>query len=104
MLCEHWLEKKDRELGKPAKKFRLFPEEDRVVMQLPLNGQKLDIGGFNITQFGVNSNIATTGHKLQGMSKDKIIVTSWSYQFKNWIYVILSRVRTLEGLYLFWRN
>lgn len=48
----------------------------------------------------VNSNIATTGHKLQGMSKNMLIVNSWSYRFKNWIYVVLSRVRTLSGLYL----
>lgn len=100
MLCEHWLEKKDREAGKKAKQFKLFPEETTVMINLPLAGQKLNVGGFKIKQFGVNSNIATTGHKLQGMSKDKIIVTSWSYKFKNWIYVILSRVRTLDGLHL----
>ncbi len=52
-----------------------------------------------------NSNDATTGHKLQGMSKDIIIVSSWptgglSLMFKNWEYVVLSRVRTLSGLYL----
>ena len=68
MFCEHWLEKKEKEAGKTPKKFQLFPEEDSVVMKLPFNGQKLDIGGLKITQFGVNSNIATaTGHKLQGM-------------------------------------
>ena len=43
--------------------------------------------------------------KLQGMSKDIIIVSSWptgglSVMFKNWEYVVLSRVRTLSGLYL----
>ncbi len=52
-----------------------------------------------------NSNDRTTGHKLQGMSKDVIIVSSWptgglSKNFKNWEYVVLSRVRTLSGLYL----
>ena len=52
-----------------------------------------------------NSNDGTTGHKLQGMSKDVIIVTSWptgglSKNFKNWEYVVLSRVHTLSGLYL----
>ena len=52
-----------------------------------------------------NSNDGTTGHKLQGMSKDVIIVSSWptgglSKIFKNWEYVVLSRVRTLSGLYL----
>ncbi len=56
-------------------------------------------------QIPANSNDATTGHKLQGMSKDIIIVSSWptgglSLMFKNWEYVVLSRVRTLLGLYL----
>ena len=56
-------------------------------------------------QIPANSNDATTGHKLQGMSKDVIIVSSWptgglSLMFKNWEYVVLSRVRTLSGLYL----
>ena len=56
-------------------------------------------------QILANSNDATTGHKLQGMSKDAIIVSSWptgslAAMFKNWEYVVLSRVRTLSGLYL----
>ena len=51
------------------------------------------------TQLPINMNGATTGHKLQGMSKDKLIVVSWSF-VPNWIYVVLSRVRTLKGLFL----
>ena len=56
-----------------------------------------------MTQFPINLNDATTGHKLQGMSKDVVIITSWPRGglFKNWEYVVLSRVRTLDGLYLF---
>ena len=50
-------------------------------------------------QLPVNMNDATTGHKLQGMSKDKLIVVSWSF-ISNWIYVVISRVRTLKGLFL----
>ena len=50
-------------------------------------------------QFGVK-NIATTAHQLQGMSKDQLIASSLNYSSKNWIYVVLSRVRTLSGLYL----
>ncbi len=39
------------------------------------------------------------------MSKDVIVVMAWptgglAATFKNWEYVILSRVRTLSGLYL----
>ena len=56
-------------------------------------------------QTPANSNDATTGHKLQGISKDVIIVLSWpirglSKMFKNLEYVLLSHVRTLSGLYL----
>ncbi len=56
-------------------------------------------------QIPANCNDATTGHKLQGMSKDAIIVPSWltgglAGRFKNWKYVVLSYVRTLSGLYL----
>ena len=54
-----------------------------------------------IKQFGVLVNNATTGHKLQGMSKDNIIIVDWFYSVKNWVYVVLSRVRTLSGLHLF---
>jgi hypothetical protein len=40
-------------------------------------------------QIPANSNDATTGHNLQGMSKDAIIVSSWptgglAAMFKNW--------------------
>ncbi len=56
-------------------------------------------------QIPANSNDAITGHKLQGMSKDLLIVSSWptgglAAMFENWEYVVLSRVRTLSGLYL----
>jgi len=57
----------------------------------------------NMTQLPINSNDATTGHKLQGMSKDVVIISSLPTGglFKNWEYVVLSRVRTRNGLYLF---
>ncbi len=51
-------------------------------------------------QIPANTKDATTGHKLQDMSKNVIIVTSWPAGFKNWEYVVLSRARTLSGLYL----
>ena len=56
-------------------------------------------------QLPVNLNDATTGHKLQGMSKDVIIITSWpkggmATWNKNWEYVVLSQVHSLDGLCL----
>ena len=54
----------------------------------------------SVTQIPVNASDAITGHKLQGLTKDNVIVFSWSNS-TNWIYVVLSRVRTLSGLFLF---
>ena len=51
------------------------------------------------TQIPVLINNATTGHKLQGCGVLAIFVHGWS-SVRNWAYVILSRVRTLSGLYL----
>jgi hypothetical protein len=47
----------------------------------------------------VGINHTTTGHKLQGKSVDSLVIVEWS-QVKNWAYVVLSRVRSLEGLFL----
>ena len=58
--------------------------------------QKMTCG---ITQIPVVSSDAITGHKLQGLTKDNIIVYSWN-KVTEWMYVVLSRVRTLNGLYL----
>ena len=58
------------------------------------------INGLKLTQFPVNSNIATTGHELQYQTKHHLIITSWNYVLKNWVYVVLSRVNTLNGLVL----
>ena len=51
----------------------------------------------NQLPFVVNN--ATMGHKLQGSGVDKLFVHSWSY-VQNWVYVMLSRVTTMEGLFL----
>jgi len=48
-------------------------------------------------QFPLISNSATTGHKLQGCTVNFIFVNDWHYS-KNWPYVVLSRVRTKNGL------
>jgi hypothetical protein len=53
-------------------------------------------------QIPANTNNGTTGLKVQCMSKNVIIVASWptASMFRNWEYVVLSRVQTLSGLYL----
>ena len=32
-----------------------------------------------VVQFGVNSNKAKTGHKLQGVSLNQMVIRSWNY-------------------------
>ena len=51
------------------------------------------------TQLPVISNQATTGHKLQGASINQLFVNNWNYT-TNWPYVVLSQLRSSEGLYL----
>ena len=50
------------------------------------------------TQIPCVINNATTGHKLQGSSVDALFVHKWNYQ-DNWPCVMLSRVRTKNGLF-----
>mmetsp|Transcript_24841 Transcript_24841/g.49674 ORF Transcript_24841/g.49674 Transcript_24841/m.49674 type:complete len:127 (-) Transcript_24841:107-487(-) len=35
-----------------------------------------------------------------GDSKNTLIVNNWDYKCANWVYVVLSRVRTRNGLFL----
>ncbi len=88
-------------------KFKLEPEKcsPKISVKPYSNSSNKVEFHCKMEQIPANSNDATTGHKLQGMSKDVIVVTSWptgglAATFKNWEYVILSQVRTLSGLYL----
>ena len=78
-------------------RFKMTPSTRTVAVKD--NGMEMKC---KITQFMVNSSDAVTGHKLQGMTKDNVIVVSWNKRI-NWIYVVLSRPRTLGGLYSFKR-
>ncbi len=50
-------------------------------------------------QIPVNLNDATTAHKLQGVIKKYPIVHIWTYTY-GWVYTVLSRVQTQDGLFL----
>ena len=65
---------------------------------IEVDSEKMNVGMCG-TQFPLISNSATTGHKLQGCTIDSILVNNWKY-VSNWAYVVLSRVRTMAGLYL----
>lgn len=72
----------------------------RVAFPIVEDGRKMKVKtGISLFQFPLLLNHATTGHKLQGKSLDTLIIAEWS-RLKNWAYVVLSRVRSLAGLYL----
>ena len=52
-----------------------------------------------LNQFAIVRNTGTTGHKLQGKTVDSILVYDFHYG-TNWPYVVMSRVKTMKGLYL----
>jgi hypothetical protein len=89
-----------------TQKFKLEPEQCSPKISIKrynTSSKKVEFC-CKMIQIQANINDATTGHKLQGMSKDVIVVSSWptgglAKMFKNWEYVVLSCVRTLSGLY-----
>ena len=72
-------------------KFKLEQEQfvpEVTVNQYQTSSKKITFR-CKMKQIPANNNGATTGHKLQGMSKDAIIVSSWptgglAAMFKNW--------------------
>jgi hypothetical protein len=83
--------------------FQVEPKKNRCVVQIPNplleEKQKRIKQPIQIFQVPLIHNLATTGHKLQGQTKDTIVVSDLFYG-SNWMYVILSRVKTRNGLFL----
>ena len=83
--------------------FQVRPKTAMFTVQFPIWDENCKISRLNqsmsITHFPLLLNYATTGHKLQGKSLDKLVIAEWSTT-ENWAYVVLSRVRTLQGLFL----
>jgi hypothetical protein len=82
-----------------GRRFKLEPEQflpEVSVKHYHASSKKVTFR-CKMKQIPANSNDATTRHKLQGMSKDAIIVSSWptgslAAMFENWEYVVLSCV------------
>ena len=53
-----------------------------------------------LRQFPLSLNHATTGHKLQGKTIEQLIVSEWPANIRNWVYVVLSRVKQLDQIFL----
>ena len=68
---ERWLSSPRNAVQELTLKTQSFP----AIINFPVAQDSLmKAGGVNVTQMPVNSNIAATGQKLQGMSKDTLIV------------------------------
>jgi len=67
-------------IGTKARTFKLKPKHFLASIKFPLTETICTtVGNANVKQVPVNSNIATTGHKLQGMSKDVRIVNDGTF-------------------------
>ena len=85
--------------GKNAKYFIVKPETRQCKIKLRAF-QYIVLDKIKVTYLPINSSISTTGHKLQGKTLDNLLINSWAYRCTHWVYVVLSRVRTLQSLVL----
>jgi hypothetical protein len=83
--------------------FKLRPRERSFMVSYPMDegllGKKSANVNLKLTHFPIIGNFATTGHKLQGKTMANLIIAEWR-NIENWAYVVLSRVRTLAGIFL----
>jgi len=82
-----------------GKHVELQPEIFQPSIKFPGMNKKSVIKGYHIMQFPVNQSLAVTGHKLQGTTVELLILAEINLTM-NWLYVLLSRVTSLQGLYL----
>ena len=91
--------------GHPEKSFKVSPKVTTCHVKAPLPsgfGAVTDATitfKISMTQLPVLVNNATTGHKLQGQTKENLVISVWSKK-RNWNYVALSRVTSQTGLFL----
>lgn len=73
-------------------------------IRLYLSDDKVQRNAIRVTQFPCVLSLVVTGHKVQGKTLDNIILGSISkihqYGKTGWLYVVLSRVKTLSGFFI----
>jgi hypothetical protein len=83
-------------------KFQLKPKVGTFRVKYPISEFRVKAHvqtNIKLQHLPVIVNHATTGHKLQGKTVKSLVIAEWS-KVKNWAYVVLSRVKTLSGLFL----
>jgi hypothetical protein len=97
IVCEHYKTNNNE----PTRIFHLPTRLFEVSVEFPLGGNIFfKLSKLITTQFPINNDLATTGHKLQGKTKKFLIFSQLNYGTTNWSYVVLSRVTTMAGLFL----
>ena len=79
-------------------RFELQSQKFNFKCRLQVGSDELYVG-VKGTQFPLISNSCTTGHKLQGCTVQSILANTWYYG-ANWAYVVLSCVKTMNGLHM----
>lgn len=88
--------------------FQMIPEASTIHPLIPLHPSNgIQVGGkknrekwtVRVVHFPLVLCWATTVHKLQGQSLDRLFIHSWKLS-SDWIYVALSRLRTRAGLFI----
>lgn len=82
--------------------FHMKPKVGKFRVKYPISELGLNTRiqtSIELQYLSVIVNHATTGHKLQGKTVESLVIAQWS-KVKNWAYVVLSRVKTLDGLFL----
>lgn len=98
-VLEGW---KDMNLFKnfPTGSFPVGPFTNRIFVYLSGKNEKSLI---RVSQFPCVLSLVVTGHKVQGKTMDNIVLGSISsihqYGTTGWLYVVLSRVKKLSGLF-----
>ncbi len=101
-MCINYIDAKLIRLSK-ARQFKLEPSHYTVNVSVKKHCliQKKPKVVYKMVQFHINLNEATTVHKLKGISKDTIVITTWPQEdFENWEYTVLSYILTMECLHL----
>jgi hypothetical protein len=82
------------QLQTDGKHIEVYQEKFPAIIKLP----NMKITGYKIEQFPINLSLAITGHKLQGMTLDMLILCETNMT-PNWLYVLLSQVTSLKGFF-----
>jgi hypothetical protein len=82
-------------------KFLLKPETATFKVKYPIlsSGNSCVQAQIELKYLPIIVNHAKTGHKLQGKTVKLLVIAEWS-KVKNCAYIVLSRFKTLEGLFL----